>query len=598
MPNIFSRPEPPEPWPTDFKEDGAIHGDLPLVVPRPKRHSNKVIIVEREGGTTFYDFYRGKDPIRFRIDTKYEWVLLCALNLISQKAPYRLTSGGVPLARIIALHHPSTDLSRDQVDHADRDTTNDCEANLHWVTSQFNSFNVKRTTPTPATGFFGVSKNGPSYAVEHRERYNGTYSNAETAGLVYNLLCRISYGVQLDKTPHLLNQIADEEKRVTKIESLNDGVDIYKVDDTFIVIYEEIVRYCLRSLAVAREEAKGLVEKEKKERQEEEEKWAKRKSWIRVGAREKGVAVIGLLASKDDVVDVLLDDDDWKMFYAMDATLSLTRHKRIVIRLGKKVGNPFLSRLLCKAEVHEVVDHVNGNIHDHRRANLKIIDRSANRQNSRLAHRNECGYIGVRQLASKSYRTSCSVRGENRTATTTFPSHELEKAVELYDLTSLYQFGETALINHPDKLEEYLAMLKQEETIGRIVSFLSAKTKSSLYRGVSFTTQKGRWPCWVALVEYENRKTVSQIFSAGETGTEVRAAICADLLRLTLQSRDMTVNFERMRPYYHFVVDNSKDWSKTPESRKAVVERAYKAIGGNRFAKSLEVNDGDSASTS
>ncbi|SJX62930.1 uncharacterized protein SRS1_13756 [Sporisorium reilianum f. sp. reilianum] len=593
MPTVLSRPlSEPAPWPSDFQPDGSLWGDLPITVPRPRRRSMKIIIVKLENGITFYDVYPRDTAIRCKIDTKNERILLCSLNVMSPDPPYRLVSGDVPLARIVALQNPSTDPSRDRVDHADRDTTNDCSSNVRFVTPQFNAFNVARKVP--ASGFFEVEKNGSNFIVNHREIFQGRYLEAETAALVYNLVCRFSYGDQLDKTPDLLNAIKDEEERVKKISSLKDGVDIYNVDDTFLVVYQDQVKHYVGSLEVARKAADGLVKRLDEIRKKEEEKWADRRRWLKVCARSNGVAMIGLLDADLNVVEVLLDDDDWKEIWAREASLALTRNNRVIIRLKGGQG-PFLSCWLCTVKDYEIVDHINGNIYDHQRINLRVVDCSTNRQNSRLAHRNESGYIGVRLLPSGGYRTTCRVRGENRSRSMNFGAKDLDKAVELYDLTSLHQFGPLALINQPHRREEYLAMLKQDETVKRVESFLSARTKSSSYLGVTLHLAKKRWLNWIASVEYDTRKTTSQMFSAGKTGAEVRAAICSDLFRLTLQARNLTVNFERMRPYYLFLIDTKGDWTKTPKDRKAVVELAYRRIGGDTFAKSLEDDEGVSA---
>lgn len=123
--------------------------------------------------------------------------------------------------------------------------------------------------------------------------------------------------------------------------------------------------------------------------------------------------------------------------------------------------------------------------------------------------------------------------------------------------TWLYQFGPLAVIDHSHRREEYLAMLKQDETIKRIESFLVAGTKSSSYPGVNLHHAIKRWWCWIATVQYAKRETTRQIFSAGETGAEVRAAVCSDVFRLTLQAR------------------NSTRKTCKPKDRKAAVELPY-----------------------
>ncbi len=99
----------------------------------------------------------------------------------------------MPVARIVTLKNPPTDPARTHVDHADRDATNDCAANLHWVTPAFNIFNIHRKT----------------FAVTHSGRRHGIYRNSESAALVYKLVYRLHYDDQLDKVPERLNTVKD-----------------------------------------------------------------------------------------------------------------------------------------------------------------------------------------------------------------------------------------------------------------------------------------------------------------------------------------------------------------------------------------------------
>lgn len=64
---------------------------------------------------------------------------------------------------------------------------------------------MRRTAPS--SGFFGFAKSGQRFKVVVAGVPNGTYNNAETATLIYNIITRLKYGSQLDKTPHLLNQV-------------------------------------------------------------------------------------------------------------------------------------------------------------------------------------------------------------------------------------------------------------------------------------------------------------------------------------------------------------------------------------------------------
>lgn len=87
----------------------------------------------------------------------------------------------------------------------------------------------------------------------------------------------------------------------------------------------------------------------------------------------------------------------------------------------------------------------------------------------------------MQALNTGDYKTSCRVKGENRAVALTFGAHKLDKAVKLYNLTALYQFGEQALINFQNKLGKYLEMLETKETDAKIKLFLARREKTSIF---------------------------------------------------------------------------------------------------------------------
>ncbi len=227
----------------------------------------------------------------------------------------------------------------------------------------------------------------------------------------------------------------------------------------------------------------------------------------------------------------------------------------------------------------QVVDHISGNVYDHRRKNLRVVDASSNKQNARLPRRNESGYIGVYLLANKTYRAACFVKGENRTVGRNFAAHELDEAIEIYDLVSFYQHGPGALVNRPDMISRYLEMLELDETEQRIQTFLAPpKGATSQYQGVHLKSEKeGRY--WYSKAVIRVQEVPSEGgFSVDKTGSEVRAAIQYDLWRLKLLDRHMTVNFEKMRPVFIHLLVHRTEYE--------AVEMAYECLSGDGFARS------------
>ncbi len=81
--------------------------------------------------------------------------------------------------------------------------------------------------------------------------------------MVYNLICRLHYGDQLDKTPRLLNAVKYADKRVSKLpkrsDRVPDRVGVYSVDAQFIVVLDHAVKDTYDSAQQALDRSKDLV---------------------------------------------------------------------------------------------------------------------------------------------------------------------------------------------------------------------------------------------------------------------------------------------------------------------------------------------------
>ncbi|WP_104719980.1 HNH endonuclease [Pseudomonas syringae group genomosp. 3] len=71
---------------------------------------------------------------------------------------------------------------------------------------------------------------------------------------------------------------------------------------------------------------------------------------------------------------------------------------------GKYVGIEMLHRLITACPEGKVVDHINGDGMDNRRANLRICSQAENLRNRKIHSNNKCGIKGV------SYDPSSSIR--------------------------------------------------------------------------------------------------------------------------------------------------------------------------------------------
>lgn len=137
---------------------------------------------------------------------------------------------------------------------------------------------------------------------------------------------------------------------------------------------------------------------------------------------------------------VLIDDNDYAAVrqHRWSVSGSLEKGLYAVAKIdGARVQ---MHRLLMDAPRHLVVDHINGQTLDNRRANLRCCTHSENLRNQ--ARRATKGFKGVYRRAS-GWQTRLTVGGRNYTST-----HETELgAARAYDLLAQEHFGEFARLN-------------------------------------------------------------------------------------------------------------------------------------------------------
>lgn len=175
----------------------VLYSKLLLTLPCGDAASSVVVIVSRdkENGVTSYEVRPcGKgDVYQCKIDTANEWILAVGvyMQLREDEMPHIVTKC-ILVACIVAQQHPSDDLDRLYVDHADGNTLNDTHTNLHWVMPAFNTWNMERKE---RDGYFRVyltrcKKN--TITVKFHGVGQLSYDNFEMAGWVYNLVVHLA----------------------------------------------------------------------------------------------------------------------------------------------------------------------------------------------------------------------------------------------------------------------------------------------------------------------------------------------------------------------------------------------------------------------
>ncbi|KAF6767099.1 HNH nuclease [Kalmanozyma brasiliensis GHG001] len=573
----------PPPWPSAFQPSGALWGQLPITVPRLVKSSPKIVVTTRVNGITSYEVHKAKgDPYQCLIDTDNEWMLTMGLSLNGG----RCTVARTPLARLVAGQTPTPYPDRIYVDHANRNTLDNTRANLHWVTPAFNRWNMERKEGKQK--YFGVRSQAGSFHVRAHGQSHGTYKSEATAARVYNLVCKLEYGDQLIKTPHLLND-PDQKRHVVEVGVPPGGVQIFRVDDVFVVTYEARVRSTHKDVDRAEAAAYSIIAKLRVEQARIERARQILRRRLHIRRNKDGVAYVPIDVGSGKTVDVLLSDDGWLDIHAASARLKLSMGRPCIYTDQHEVD---LARWLCRnsgLRSVDVVDHINWDPFDDRMTNLRIKDRAANAQNWR---RKSNGFTGVYPMRGK-WQIEVKIKGGTDRARRLV--NNLDDAIELYDLATLSQHGVGCHLNRRESLGEYLLKLDKKETKAVLEEFLAGKgEKSCKYIGVRRK-----------VLEVKRRKTTKVIYWSepegkgyGMTtldealGSAIRCAISWDLWRVKVRGH-YKINFEQLRPCY-------QHWAPQVEktTQAAFIEKAYELLGGDDFAIAEGSADGEIPSSS
>jgi hypothetical protein len=169
----------------------------------------------------------------------------------------------------------------------------------------------------------------------------------------------------------------------------------------------------------------------------------------------------------------LVDDEDYdrlnehrwcaqkhvtKKFYATRSSPTDSNGKRNKIHMHRVITN---------APKGKQVDHINGNPLDNRKENLRVCTNSENQMNRGKQGNNKSGYKGIRHMKDKRMINELSKPWQAKIQLNRKKIHlgmykTKEEAARAYDKKAIELFGEFAQLNFPEKLNEYLNLIKQD----------------------------------------------------------------------------------------------------------------------------------------
>jgi hypothetical protein len=323
------------------------------------------------------------------------------------------------------------------VDHIDRCRTNNCRSNLRVVTYSVNAYNRTRD-PRHTNKYLGVVPWKGKWRVRLRNICYGTYNTQEHAAMAYDHHALAHFGIHAN-----LNGVPVDPTFVlkpVKRKERKQGEGTISFDEKYSK-WRCSVYMDRKSIWLGHHETKAgaevvlcnFLDTIKKKKQEEH-------AAKPITRNEDGVAVINV-KSGDDVVQALVDDELWheltktywhyqKGFYPRHRGVSM--HEKVMAGIER--------------EKDMVIDHINHNPLDNRKANLRFATKSQNAQN-RARHKSAILPRGVsrtqygRYTAAIMYKRETLYIGSYTTA---------DEAALKYDEKALELFGAQAMTNARD----------------------------------------------------------------------------------------------------------------------------------------------------
>ena len=130
-----------------------------------------------------------------------------------------------------------------------------------------------------------------------------------------------------------------------------------------------------------------------------------------VSKNKSGIAVI----RTNNGTEILVDDDDFWKLIQYKWHLNKKGYPLTTIRKpGEKRTSSIISRMVmnCSGD-NNVVDHIDGNILDNRKHNLRILTVGQNGTNKTKSCKNTSGYIGVSILPNNKWKYKLSFKGKH-----------------------------------------------------------------------------------------------------------------------------------------------------------------------------------------
>jgi hypothetical protein len=143
--------------------------------------------------------------------------------------------------------------------------------------------------------------------------------------------------------------------------------------------------------------------------------------------------------------DVVIDDEDFDWLSKFKWEITPRGYVRTRKQVNGRRKHILIHRMIMSAKEGDLVDHINGNVYDNRKSNLRITTHKGNSRNRKTPIINKVGYKGVNKVQGyDKYKAYIQV-GDSQAHLGYFDNpHD---AARVYNFWAVDLFGEFARLN-------------------------------------------------------------------------------------------------------------------------------------------------------